>query len=106
MKPPRLLLFAASLLIIFSYPSCKKSDNPDQQNDYKTEYITTTISGRVTDVDNKPVSGALVKAGYSSATTNIDGAFNLTNVNVDRNAALVKVEKDGFFLGTKTIIAS
>jgi hypothetical protein len=106
MKPPRLLLLSASLLIIFSYLSCKKSDNPDQNNGYKTEYITTTVSGRVTDADNKPVSGALVKAGYSTAKTDIDGAFNLTNVNVDKNAALVKVEKEGFFLGTKTIIPS
>ena len=103
MKQSRILA-GLFLLFFISYFSCKKSGSPDL-NVYKPEYVSATISGRVTDDANKPVSGATVKAGTASATTDIDGAFTITNVTIDKNAAFIKVEKNGFFPGTKTLVA-
>lgn len=100
-----LALFRISLLFCIVCLCCKKTDTPDLDKTYIPEYTTATLSGRVTDDAGKPVSGALVKAGSSSATTDIDGAFTISSATIDKKAALVKVEKDGFFLGTKTIVA-
>jgi hypothetical protein len=105
MKPPRLLTAVCIFFLLFSL-SCHKTDNPDSPKPYVPEYVTATISGRVTDDANKPVNGANVKIGTASSTTNIDGAFTINDVTIDKQAAFVKVEKDGFFLGTKTIVAT
>jgi hypothetical protein len=104
MNQPRTLI---SLLLLFfiSYVSCKKSDSPNLNKIYIPEYVSATISGRVTDDAGKPVSGALVKAGEASANTDIDGVFTISNVTIDKKAAFIKVEKNGFFLGTKTLVA-
>lgn len=104
MKQPRILL-SLFLFFFIGYFSCKKSGNSDPNKIYIPEYVTATISGRVTDDAGKPVSNAIVKAGSTSGTTDIDGAFTISNVTIDKKAAFIKVEKDGFFLGTKTLVA-
>jgi hypothetical protein len=105
MKPPTLRIIV-SVCIFLLYLSCNKSDNNPNNKHYTPEIVTASLSGRVTDDANKPVPGALVKAGDASATTNIDGAFTINDVSIDKNAAFVKVVKDGYFLGTKTIVAN
>lgn len=105
MKPPTLRIIV-SVCIFLLFLSCNKSDNNPNSKHYTPEFVTASLSGRVTDDANKPVSGALVKAGDASATTDIDGAFTISDVSIDKNAAFVKVEKEGFFLGTRTIVAS
>jgi hypothetical protein len=104
MKNPQ-MLFRVFILLCIVWLGCKKTDTPDVNKTYTPELVTASISGRVTDDQNKPLSGALVKAGSVSATTDIDGAFTVSNVTIDKNAAFIKVEKDGFFLGTKTLVA-
>ncbi|WEK34503.1 MAG: carboxypeptidase-like regulatory domain-containing protein [Candidatus Pseudobacter hemicellulosilyticus] len=105
MKNSRLLIHV-SLLAFILFLGCNKTDSPSNSKPYTPEYVTATLSGRVTDNSKEPVSGAIVKAGTATATTDINGSFTLSNVQVDKNAAFVKVEKEGFFLGTKTIVAS
>lgn len=105
MKPPTLRIIV-SVCIFLLFLSCNKSDNNSNNNHYTPEIVTASLSGRVTDDANMPVAGALVKAGDASATTNIDGAFTISDVSIDKNAAFMKVEKEGFFLGTRTIVAS
>jgi len=105
MKPPTLRIIV-SVCIFLLVLSCNKSDNIPNNKHYTPEIVTASLSGRVTDDANKPVPGALVKAGDASATTTIDGAFTINDVSIDKNAAFLKVEKEGFFLGTKTIVAS
>ena len=86
MKPPtlRIILSVCLFLLIFS---CNKSDNNPNNKNYTPEIVTASLSGRVTDDANKPVPGALVKAGDASTTTNIDGAFTINDVSIDKNAA-------------------
>jgi hypothetical protein len=104
MKPIRLItpLIALSFLVI--YFSCQKAGvsgpgiNP-------ADNVRASVAGRVTDEDNIPVQGATVKAGTASATTDINGNFTLSNASLNKNAGFVKVEKEGFFQGSRTIVA-
>ena len=97
----RVLCLCALILAVFF--ACKKTDSPSGSG-HEAEFVKATISGRITDEHNNPVSGATVKVTTGSATTDAGGLFTISDVFVDKNAALVKVEKTGFFLGTKTII--
>ncbi|MCS3795222.1 hypothetical protein [Niastella sp. OAS944] len=99
-------LLLASLLLFFS---CQKSndsgaDEPDNTNTNKPiEYVTAGISGHVTDDSNLPVSGAIVKAGSVTTTTDINGDFSISAASLDKNAGFIKVDKSDYFPGSRTI---
>ena len=106
MKSIRLISYVVLLSIFFTNAGCKKSDkccSPEPNQPYTAEYVTATVTGRVTDENNLPVSGAAVKAGSLTATTDVNGNFSIANANLDKQAGFVKVEKDGFFQGSRTI---
>lgn len=104
MKSTRLLA-AAGLSAVLIYSGCQKSAHLDSSaGPYTPQMTTATISGRVTDENKLPVSGAIVKAGTGADTTDVNGQFIIKNVSVDKNAGAVKVEKDSFFTGVKTIV--
>ena len=100
-------LFIPALVIFFLviYYSCQKSisGGPGVK---PVEYVTATVTGRVVDDNNIPVEGAMVKSGSATTATNLNGEFILNNVVLDKNAGLVKVEKDGYFQGSRTIVVS
>ncbi|QEC44175.1 carboxypeptidase-like regulatory domain-containing protein [Pseudobacter ginsenosidimutans] len=103
MKKTRLLplLLLASLVSI--YIACQRDDYgslPSGPN--PAEKTQISISGRVLDDENLPVNGALVKAGNLTANTDLNGNFQIKNVTLDANASFVKVEKAGFFSGSRT----
>ena len=105
-----LAVIAVALTITFS---CQKSshgnpdpNNPNNPNTPTIEYVNAGISGRVVDDANQPVNAAAVKVGAATATTDINGKFSISNVSLNKNAGLVKVEKEGFFLGSRTIMVN
>lgn len=100
------LLAPLCLLVLITYFSCNKTGGPGPDGGPDPEYVTATISGRITDDAAKPIAGALVVAGDDSTITDVDGAFTISNVTLSREAAFVKVKKDGFFMGTKTFVIS
>jgi len=97
---------AAGLIII----SCQKAndDTPGSPTvpNLPIEYVSATITGRVLDNNNQPVNGAVVNAGTASTTTDINGSFRFSNVSLNKNAGFVKVTKDGFFEGGRTIVVN
>jgi hypothetical protein len=99
------LTIVAALVIAIS---CQKSDNntPEPPQPGQKEYVTASIAGRILDNNKQPVSGALVKAGSLTATSDVNGSFRITNVSLDKNAGFIKVEKDGFFEGSRTIVVN
>lgn len=68
--------------------------------------ITATVSGRVTNELGAPVKGAMVTAGTSTAITDVNGMFKINNAGLVDRAAFVKVEKAGYFLGSRTFRAT
>ncbi|HEX6432501.1 MAG TPA: hypothetical protein VF008_32630 [Niastella sp.] len=72
----------------------------------KVENVSATVSGRVLDDMNKPLKGATVTAGAASTTTDINGAFSFNNITLNKNAGFIKVEKTGFFTGSRTFMVT
>jgi hypothetical protein len=98
-----LLTVLSALIIIIS---CQKSDHNSDDNNNAVEYVSASVSGRILDNNNQPVSGAIVKAGSASATSDINGNFRINNISLNKNAGFIKVEKDGFFQGSRTIVVN
>ena len=68
--------------------------------------ITASVAGRVTDLNNAPVSGASVAAGASTTTTDANGQFTLKDIQLDKDAGFVKVTKAGYFTGSRTFLVN
>lgn len=67
-----------------------------------TTKVSSSVSGFVTDENNTAVQNALVRVGTSIVQTDQYGYFEVKNVLVVKTAALVTVEKNGYFNGLKT----
>ena len=68
--------------------------------------VTASVAGNVSDLNNAPVSGALVAAGASTTTTDANGQFTLTNIQLEKDAGFVKVTKAGYFTGSRTFLVN
>jgi hypothetical protein len=96
------------LLPVFAYIACQKDYRPGfplNPTDPTSEKVTASISGRVFNERQEPVEGARVTAGNSTVNTDFNGYFSLENVTVAANAAYIKVQMQGYFLGSRTIMA-
>jgi hypothetical protein len=95
-------LYLALLLAILVFAgNCRKSEIS-----LESQGILFSISGRVLDSDEQPVGQALVRAGTTTAMTDVNGYFRLNNVRQPNEAAYVKVEKSGYFPGSRTFVAN
>ncbi len=59
--------------------------------------VTGTVTGKVVDNNNNGVTGATVRAGSNTTTTDDRGLFRFKNISLDKYSSLVTVEKAGFF---------
>jgi len=66
-------------------------------------FVTTSISGQVLDVTNQPVEGAMITLDQLNRTSDANGFFYFSNVQVDAKRAVLNVNKDGFFAGGRAI---
>ncbi len=96
-----LIMTFASFLVLSSlvYYGCKdNSTNPPVDNGGET--VSSTISGSVLDESNAPVSGALVETAGQTTTTNGDGTFLFSGIQVPKSRFVVNVTKSGYFRGS------
>ncbi len=104
MKKYCCLLFALITVVLIS--SCQRELSSNSLiNTPSQELVATAIVGRITDELNKPITGATVIAGASSTVTDANGNFKIANAIVYDLAAVVKVEKVGYFKGSRTFHA-
>ncbi len=99
------------VLAIVFFLSCQKDlSNEDGLSNSNpadlTTKVTSSVSGFVTDENNAAVLGADVVAGGMHTTTDKYGYFEIKNVMVVKNAAVVVVTQPGYFKGIKTYIAA
>ena len=97
------------ILAILIFASCQKEIDTDTGNvivlpDFDTK-VSSSVSGFVTDENDAPVMGSTVSAGTGSATTDKYGYFEINDAQVVKSAAVVTVNKPGYFKGIKTYIA-
>ncbi|MFT4024733.1 MAG: carboxypeptidase-like regulatory domain-containing protein [Flavihumibacter sp.] len=98
--------FSVVAMLVLLFSACQKKQVMDvvpEGPGHIAETVTASIDGRVLDDQGVPVSGASVKAGTASASTDVNGNFRFTGIAVDKHAALVKVEKAGYFTGIRTL---
>lgn len=109
MKKRHILSFAAIALASFVYLACQKTDSiagPAPGKGHIVENVQAGIAGRIIDDQQMPVAGAVVKVGMSHTTTDVNGNFSFSQLSVDRTAALVTAQKEGFFEGLRTIVVT
>lgn len=104
----KLLLISATLLACIS---CQKELSIDAGGnntnvDLTTKVTANKISGFVTDESDGPVSGAMVKIGTQTITTDEYGYFEANNIQVSKNSATVTVSQIGYFPGIRTFVAA
>ncbi|HEX5655053.1 MAG TPA: PKD domain-containing protein [Chitinophagaceae bacterium] len=68
--------------------------------------VTASVAGIVSDLNNAPVSGALVAAGASTTTTDANGQFTLIDIQLYEDAGFVKVTKEGYITGSRTFLVN
>ena len=103
------------LLTFFCFVGC--NDEPTGgTNDSSTPTPSMTLAesfgnasnsdfmGRVVDLQNNPVSGAMVQIGNSTTDTDMNGVFIIRDAQVYEKFAYVKVEKAGFLHGSRSVV--
>lgn len=96
---------AAVILVSAVLFSCTKTDSiGDTYSPGAT--VSASVTGRVTDINKRPVSNATVTIGTSTATTDINGKFKFSSVSMSKNTGFVKITKSGFFNGSRTFVVS
>lgn len=93
------LIIITSIIILFA---CNKKDIIQTG----TGTGNGTVRGIITDLNNLPVSNAIVTGGTATALTDITGKFTLTQVQFSNDTVSVTVTKDGFFEGAKKFAAN
>ncbi len=71
-----------------------------------TTKVSSSVSGFVTDENELSVKNANVLVGTSTSITDKYGYFEIRNVQVVQNAAMVTIAKTGYFKGIKTYTAT
>jgi hypothetical protein len=103
------------LLTFFCFVGC--NDEPTGgTNDSSTPTPSMTLAesfgnasnsdfmGRVVDLQNNPVSGAMVQIGNSTTDTDMNGVFIIRDAQVYEKFAFIKVDKAGFLHGSRSVV--
>ncbi|MFT3910199.1 MAG: carboxypeptidase-like regulatory domain-containing protein [Ferruginibacter sp.] len=112
MKFLRKTTFLLPVLILILISSCQRNIDtyvPDNNNLGQILYpspVQASVSGQVTDENNAAVSGAVVKSGTQTTTTDSRGLFRFSNITMDKYASVVTVEINGYFKGIRTFSAT
>jgi len=106
-KPRRAILILALIAIVFSCNKYKDTTPVPGNGELPEEKtVTASLQGRVVDDGGQPVADAVVLSGSASTTTDEHGVFVFTNVKMSSRFGFVKVTKDGYFAGSRSILAT
>ena len=92
--------FPLLALLLFG---CRKNELIDRVTIVEKPPVVLVVSsfqGKVLDENGQPMGGARVSVFDASTTTDQQGLFQLKNIKAPKDAALVKVEKAGYFTGS------
>jgi len=102
-----LFIALCAILIITGCQREVDGNLPSISSPTMEQTVTATVNGRIVDEKKEPVKGALVSTGTgSTASTDINGYFHLENVTLNKSVGFIKVEKAGYFTGSRTFVAS
>ena len=95
-----------ALLLFFSCQKQISADYLGPEPPNLTTKVSSSIAGFVTDENDLEVGGAEVTVGSSTAITDKYGFFEINNVQVVKDAAVVSVIRPGYFKAIKTYLAA
>lgn len=98
----KILIFGL-LLSILVY-ACKDDEMIEPSKEESTVEVTTSIGGQITDENGDGVGGTQVTLGSQSVTTSPQGLFQFQDVMVDATKVYITVDKNGYFLGSRTVV--
>ena len=104
-----------ALLVFFCFVSCNDepaagSAEPNTPSPSVTliesfgSLTDSDFMGRIVDIQNNAISGAMVQIGNSTTDTDINGVFIIKNAQVYEKFAFIKVEKAGFLHGSRSVV--
>ena len=101
------IYYISTLIILILLSSCRKDSFNDVYDIDRPEieqftFVEAQVQGVVIDTKNQPISDALVEWGGTSSFTDSNGAFSLSGLVKNKNAAL-EISKIGYFDGIKVI---
>ena len=101
--------FIILLIVIATFNSCTKDEVTELEtgipaNEYFGNGVIINAIGRVLDENGQPISGAIVKSGNKSTTTDNMGIFVLKAISAFEKLGTVTVEKAGFYKGIRSFI--
>jgi len=99
MKPSSLTVMAMAILCLFA--SCYHENFVDPST-----YSSAAIGGRVINESDVPLEKASVELGSSAALTDVNGEFKIRDQYLNKNGAVIRVNKAGYFTGIRTVIPS
>ncbi len=109
----RILLLSSTLIfsIILFFSNCQREidvpvDTTGNNVVNDNIMVVASVRGTVVDENNQPVSGATVTAGVSTTTTDTYGIFKFKNINLSKENGYVKVNKPGYFTGSKSFVTT
>jgi len=100
----------AAVLIVFV--ACSKttstgsSTNSNPNHIPPDQMVTASLQGRVVDENGIPVQGAAVTSGVATTSTDVNGVFSFSNISLSSRFGFVKVVKQGYFTGSRSIITN
>jgi len=103
----RLTLTLIVLASITAFLACNKyadTTSSYSNNLPEDKLVTASLQGRVLDENGSPVQGAAVSSGTASTTTDANGVFSFTDIQMSSRFGFVKAAKDGYFTGSRSIL--
>lgn len=95
------LLLVSGLVLI---SSCKKEGNTATQ--IGSTALSTTINGKIQDIDGNPISGTTISNGNTTVMSNVDGTFTLSNASFINNKCYITAKKQGFLESSKWVVGA
>jgi len=115
MKNLKKILFICLIGVFVVTTSCEKENpikptpTPNQSIDPVLDLgstINAKFFGNIVDEQGTPIEGVLIEVGNKTATTDNKGVFIIEDASVFEKMAFLSATKTGFFMGSRSLIAS
>lgn len=102
-------LIAMLAIIIIGSQSCKRNyvQTPGRVTPYdNSKKVVASLSGIILDESGAPLEGASVSVGTNFANSDVNGYFTFTNISMPEHNTTVKVSKQTYFTGYRSVMIS
>ena len=106
------LSIALLCVVLMVFPACYKnvgitsSGNSNPNHIPPDQTVIASLQGRVVDQNGVPVQGATVSSGGITTSSDINGLFSFSHINMSSRFGFVTVVKQGFYTGSRSVITN